>query len=65
MKEKIEEKTKKLQQIIATINHHKNQISQLESEGLMIQGEIRLLRQMELDSSVEAEKQVKETKKKK
>lgn len=47
MKQKIEEKTKKLQQIIETINNGRNQINELEKEGLMIQGEIRLLKQME------------------
>ncbi len=49
MEQKIEEKTKKLQQIIDTIANGRQKISQLEQEGLMIQGELRLLKELEAE----------------
>ncbi len=51
MKLKIEEKTKKLQQIIEAINQSKQRLIQLEQEGLMIQGEIRLLKELETEKA--------------
>lgn len=56
MKEKIEEKTKKLQQIIDAINNSRQQIAKWEQEGLMLQGELRVLNELE-------QEKVKETKK--
>lgn len=49
MKKKSEEKTQKLQDIVNQINQLRNQISQLETEGLMIQGELRLLKELEAE----------------
>lgn len=51
MEEKIKEKTEKLQQIIEAIGNSRQQISKLEQEGLMIQGEIRMLNELEADKS--------------
>lgn len=51
MKQKIEEKTKRLQQIIDTISNGRQQIAQLEQEGLMLQGELRLLNELEAENS--------------
>lgn len=54
MKDKIKEKTEKLQQIVNQVNQGKNQIAQLEQEAIMIQGELRIL--AELDAEKEADK---------
>ncbi len=51
MEEKIKQKTEKLQNIIKQINVRKNEISQLDQEGLMIQGELRLLNELKLEKS--------------
>ena len=53
MKQKIEEKTKRLQQIIDTISNGRQQIAKLEQEGLMLQGELRLLKELEIEKEEE------------
>lgn len=63
MKQKIEEKTKKLEQIIEAINEYRSQIIKLEKEGLMLQGELRILNELEIEKT-QAEKP-KEVEKKK
>ena len=55
MKEKIEEREKKLQQIISTINQYENQTGQLKSEALMIQGALRVLHEINEDSDKKLE----------
>ena len=62
MKQKLEEKTKKLRQLINTITNGRQQLAQLEQEALMLQGEIRLLKEMELEKAEES-KVVEEIKK--
>lgn len=56
METKIKEKTENLKEIIEMINQKRNQITQLETEGLMIQGEIRLLREQEDEKKKAGEK---------
>ena len=61
MEKKIEEKIKKLQQVIDSINKGRNQIAQLEQEGLMLQGELRVLKELEAEKEVEKEAETPDT----
>lgn len=51
MKKLIEEKTKNLTDIISKINQYSNEIKKLENEGLMVQGELRILNKLESEKT--------------
>lgn len=51
MKKKIEEKTAEFKLILEQINSGRSQMSKLEQEALMIQGELRLLKELEQEKA--------------
>ena len=51
MKEKIEEKKKELAQIINTIQEYQKAVQELNTKGIELQGQLKLLEEMEVEKS--------------